>query len=88
MKKLPQFKTEEEEMNFWDTHDDEEYLYEPLEMGTMHFRPEPKKQISLRLEPSLIAELKQVAAENHVPYQTLTRGLIRRSLEQMRRKSA
>ena len=88
MKRLPDFKSEEEELAFWDTHDPQDYLVEPREDIIFHFRPEPKKQISLRLEPSLIEELKQVAAEHDLPYQTLARGLIRRSLEQMRKGKA
>ena len=88
MKKLPDFKSEEEELAFWDTHDPEDYLMEPREELLLHFRPEPKQQISLRLEPSLIEELKQVAAAHGLPYQTLARGLLHRSLEQMRKGKA
>ncbi|MGD9497803.1 MAG: hypothetical protein AB7Y46_15985 [Armatimonadota bacterium] len=37
--------------------------------------------MSIRLEPSLIATLRQMAAQLPMPYQTLTRGLIRRGLQ-------
>jgi hypothetical protein len=44
MKMLPDFKNDEEEMVFWETHDPEEYLLEPREELILNFRPEPKPQ--------------------------------------------
>jgi predicted DNA binding CopG/RHH family protein len=84
MKMLPDFKSEDEELAFWETHDPEDFDLGPAEDIFLDIRPEPKKPVSLRLEPSLIEELKRVAAAHDIPYQTLARGLIKRSLEQMR----
>ncbi len=86
MRKIPAFKSQDEELAFWDQHDPEEFDMGPAEDLILDFRPEPKKQVNLRLEPSLIRELKEVAAEHNIPYQTLARGLLRRGLEQMRRR--
>lgn len=84
-KMIPHFASEEEELEFWDTHDIADYDDGPADDIIWDLRrPTPKQRINLRLEPELIAELKQVAQENGVPYQTLTRGLIRRGLQSLR----
>ena len=88
MKELPSFKSEEEELAFWDTHDPEDYDMGPAEDIILDFGREPKRRLSLFMELSLIRELKQVASAHNLPYQTLARGLIRRSLEQMRKDKA
>ena len=88
MKKVPVFQSEDAELAFWDTHDPEDYVVGEPEVLILDLRPESKKQVSLRLEPSLIEELKRVAAAHNIPYQTLARGLIKRSLEQMRRRES
>ena len=83
MKKVPVFKSEDEEIEFWDTHDSDDYVVGEPETLILDLRPERKKQITLRLEPSLIEELKRLAAAHDLPYQTLARGLLRRSVAQM-----
>ena len=88
MKKVPVFQSEDEELAFWDTHDPDDYVVGEPETLILDLLPERKKQVTLRLEPSLIEQLKQVAAAHDVPYQTLARGLLRRSLEQMRKGKA
>ena len=85
MKKVPDFKSDEEEMVFWDTHDPDDYLMEPREELILHFRPRPKKPVCLRLDPGLIEGLKRAAAAHDIPYQTLARGLLQRALEQFER---
>ncbi|MGC9318157.1 MAG: hypothetical protein ACP5KN_08990 [Armatimonadota bacterium] len=40
--------------------------------------------MTLRLEPSLIAEIEALAEQLDMPYRTLTRGLIRRGLHQVK----
>jgi len=88
MKKLPDFKSEDEEIVFWDTHDPDDYAVGEPETLILDLRPERKKQITLRLEPSLIEELKRLAAAHDLPYQTLARGLLRRSVAQMSRRKS
>lgn len=85
---LPDFETEEEELEFWRTHRAEDYESEPVDDITWDIRREKKKRVTLRLEPSLIDELKDFADEVEVPYQTLTRALIRRGLAQAQRERA
>jgi len=87
-KYLPHFETEEEELEFWKTARAEDYESEPVYDIHWNITEEKKKRVTIRLQPSLIDELKQFAEEVDVPYQTLTRALIRRGLEQVRREHA
>ena len=73
-KKLPNFKTELEEREFWDTHSSEEYVdWDKIEVINAPF-PKLKpstKTISIRLPETMIEELKSLANKNDVPYQSL-----------------
>jgi predicted DNA binding CopG/RHH family protein len=87
-KYLPDFETEEEELEFWKTHHIEDYESEPVADITWDIKEEKKKRVTMRLEPSLIEELKEFAEDMEMPYQTLTRALIRRGLSQVKRERA
>ena len=73
-KKLPNFKTEQEEREFWDTHSSEEYVnWNKVEVINAPF-PKLKpstKTISIRLPETMLEELKSLANKNDVPYQSL-----------------
>jgi len=73
-KKLPNFKTEQEEREFWDTHSSEEYVdWDKVEVINAPF-PKLKpstKTISIRLPETMLEELKSLANKNDVPYQSL-----------------
>jgi len=72
MKKIPDFKTEQEERDFWDTHDSTEYL--DMSKAQMVVFPNLKpttKAISLRLPEDLLAKIKAKANKMDVPYQSL-----------------
>lgn len=81
-KKVPEFRTEEEEARFWDEHDSTEFI-EDLEQVEIELAPELeeeilskrelKKPITLRLEPSQIDAVKKIAVKKGLPYQTLIR---------------
>ncbi|MBD3293088.1 MAG: hypothetical protein GF393_09200 [Armatimonadia bacterium] len=87
-KYLPHFETEEEELKFWETAKAEDYESEPVDDITWDIKEERKKRVTMRLEPSLIDELKELAEDVEMPYQTLTRALIRRGLSQVKRERA
>ncbi len=85
---LPDFSSEEEELEFWKTHRIEDYQTEAVDDITWEIDREKKKRVTMRLEPSLIDELKDLAEDVEVPYQTLTRALIRRGLAQVKQERA
>lgn len=69
LKKIPKFKTEAEESKFWGEQDSTEFLdWSKAE------RVKPKsKLISIRLPEPLINEIKEIADDKSLPYQTLIR---------------
>jgi uncharacterized DUF497 family protein/predicted DNA binding CopG/RHH family protein len=78
---LPEFKNEDEERDFWDKIDISEY-FEPSDFKRVVFpnlKP-TKRLISIRLPDDLIAEVKQKAKKDDIPYQQLIRQYIRQGL--------
>lgn len=71
-KKLPEFKTEDQERNFWATADSTEYLDWSSVKRAKLVRLKPTlKTISLRLPLSMIQDLKILANRRDVPYHSL-----------------
>lgn len=71
-KKIPKFKSEEQERKFWATHDSTDYV--DWKKGKHVVLPELKpslKTISLRFPESMLRELKLLANKRDVPYQSL-----------------
>lgn len=82
LKKIPKFKNEDEEVEFWATHDATEYvdfskakkaLFPNLKLST--------KTISIRLPESLIEHMKQLANKRDVPYQSLLKMFLAERIE-------
>ena len=72
LKKMPKFKSEDEERKFWATHDSVDYI--DWSRGRWLTLPKLKPSlttISLRLPELLVAELKALANKRDVPYQSL-----------------
>jgi predicted DNA binding CopG/RHH family protein len=71
-KKIPTFKDEDAEREFWGKADSTEYFdWSKAQRITLpNFRP-TLRTISLRLPESMIAELKLLANQRDVPYQSL-----------------
>lgn len=71
-KKIPKFKSEDKEREFWENHDSTEFV--DWKKGKRVVLPELKpstKTISLRLPASMLEELKLLAHKRDVPYQSL-----------------
>jgi predicted DNA binding CopG/RHH family protein len=74
MKKIPKFKNEEEERDFWLTHDSTEYVdWKKARRLTLANLKPSVKTISLRLPESMLEELKLLANKRDVPYQSLAK---------------
>ena len=75
VKQLPQFKNEDEEREFWATHDLTDYfdvsraIINPV---FLNLKPS-SKTVSIRLPEWLIASLKTIANKKDVPYQSLVK---------------
>jgi len=71
-KTIPRFDSEDQEREFWSSHDSTEYVN--WSQGRKVVLPELRptlKTISLRLPASLLEELKLLANKRDVPYQSL-----------------
>ena len=71
-KNIPYFKNEDEEREFWASHDSTEYIdWTKAERMVMPKLKPSLKTISLRLPEPLLNELKFLANKRDVPYQAL-----------------
>lgn len=72
IKEVPQFKNEEEEAKFWLEHDFTDY-YDPAKRVNLSFpNLKPSTQsVTVRLPKPLVRNLKILANEQDVPYQSL-----------------
>lgn len=81
-KARPAFKTEDEEREFWATHDSMDYVDWSEAEGVLFPNLKPSvRAISLRLPVSMIAGLKALANQRDVPYQSLLKVFISERLE-------
>lgn len=77
LKIIPQFKTEAEEREFWQTHDSTEYVeYSHVENWKFPNLKLTSKPITIRLPQSLIDRVKIKAHQMDIPYQTFIKKLI------------
>ena len=85
-KKMPEFKTEAEEREFWETHDSTDYL----DWGQAKPASFPKlkpstKTISLRLPETLLERIKIEANKRDMPYQSLIKAWLADDVNDSRR---
>lgn len=80
--KIPKFKNEEAERNFWSKADLSEY-FEPsdfVEVSFPNLKP-TSRPISIRLPEHILIRLKEKANEENVPYQSLIKTYISKGLQ-------
>jgi predicted DNA binding CopG/RHH family protein len=72
MKKIPDFKNEDEERDFWAEADSSEYIdwKKAKKIVLSNLKPSVKT-ISLRIPQSMLEEIKLLANKKDVPYQSL-----------------
>lgn len=71
-KKIPNFKNEDEEREFWAASDSTDYIdWKKARRVVMPNLKPSLKTISLRLPSAMIEELKLLANKRDVPYQSL-----------------
>ena len=82
--KIPKFKTEEEEFNFWSKLDVAAYFdssdFKSFDLESFlatHTKPKTKR-ITMRLPEALVATVKKKASELDVPYQSLMKQYIQK----------
>jgi len=70
-KKLPEFKSEDDERRFWATADSTQFVAWQSGKRTKLVQQTDLKTMSLRLPVSMIEDLKVLANRRDVPYQSL-----------------
>ena len=86
LKKIPNFKTEKEEREFWESHDSSEYV--DLSKAERAMLPNLKpstKTISLRLPEGLLDSIKIEANKRDMPYQSLIKVWLAKEIQECRR---
>lgn len=85
--RIPEFKNEDEEREFWKAHDSTEYLdWREAERAVFPNLKPSTKTISLRLPESMLAELRQLANKRDIPYQSLIKTFLRERIDQEYRR--
>jgi predicted DNA binding CopG/RHH family protein len=83
LKEIPNFKTEDEEREFWGTHDSMDYIDWDKAKPMMFPNLKPTtRTISLRLPGSMLDRLKVAANKRDVPYQSLIKMFLKERLDQ------
>ena len=83
LKPLPAFKSEEQEREFWATHDSMDYVdwWKAERVVFPNLKP-TTRTISLRLPETMIGNLKLLANKRDVPYQSLLKTFLADRLKQ------
>ena len=72
LKEIPTFNSEDEEREFWGTHDSTEYVDWDNAKPVIFAKLKPTtRTISLRLSGSMLDKIRLVANKRDVPYQSL-----------------
>ena len=82
-KRIPKFNNEDDERDFWASHDSTDYIdwSEAKEVIMPNLKP-TLKTISIRLPEIMIEELKLLANKRDVPYQSLMKIFLAERMEQ------
>jgi predicted DNA binding CopG/RHH family protein len=81
--KIPEFASEQEEREFWESHDSTDYLdwTQAKRVAFPNLKP-TTQSISLRLPVSLLDAIKSAANSRDVPYQSLIKIWLREKLHE------
>lgn len=81
-KPIPEFESEEEEQEFWATHDSADYLdWSQAERVVFPKLKPSTKTISLRMSESMLNELRLLANKHDIPYQSLIKVFLRERID-------
>lgn len=85
-KKMPEFQTEAEEREFWQTHDSSDYVdWSKAKTASFPNLKPSTKTISLRLPVALLDRIKIEANKRDMPYQSLIKAWLADDVSESRR---
>ncbi|HMJ09125.1 MAG TPA: BrnA antitoxin family protein [Pyrinomonadaceae bacterium] len=83
LKEIPEFKNEDEEREFWWTHDSTDYVdWDNTESAVFPNLKPTTRTISLRLPNSMLDGLKVAANKRDVPYKSLIKMFLKERLDE------
>ncbi len=89
IRQIPKFRKEQDEREFWNTHDTTEYFdFGKSNRVEIEFAPgieAPVKSISLRLPREMLNELKVLASKKDIPYQSLIKVYLAQKIAEERK---
>ena len=86
-KQIPKFESEDQERDFWETHDSTDYMdWSKAERVTLANLKPSTKTISIRLPESMLDELKLLANKRDVPYRALLKIYLAERIDQELRR--
>jgi predicted DNA binding CopG/RHH family protein len=89
LKKIPKFKSEDEERKFWAKVDSTEYInWSEAEIISLAKLKPSTKTISLRLPESMLEEIRTIANKHDVPYQSFIKIILKEKIDEELRKPA
>ncbi len=81
-KPLPEFRTEDEEREFWANHDSADFVdWEKAQRAIFPNLKPSTRIISVRMPESMLDELKLLANKRDVPYQSLIKVFLRERID-------
>ena len=87
VKKVPKFKTEQEEREFWETHDSSDHVdWAKAESVSLSNLKPSTKTISLRLPEGLLDSIKIEANKRDMPYQSLIKVWLAEDVKETRQQ--
>jgi predicted DNA binding CopG/RHH family protein len=87
IKKVPKFKTEREERDFWEKHDSSDYVdWTKAESVSLSNLKPSTKTISLRLPEGLLDSIKIEANKRDMPYQSLIKVWLAEDVKESRQR--
>jgi predicted DNA binding CopG/RHH family protein len=91
IRSAPRFKNEQDEREFWHTHDTTDYFdFAKTNRVEIEFDPgveAPVKSISIRLPREMLNELKVLANKKDIPYQSLIKVYLAEKIAEERKAS-
>jgi predicted DNA binding CopG/RHH family protein len=88
-KAVPEFRSEEEEREFWGSHDSTEFIdWRHADRRKFPSLKPTLRTISLRLPVSMIEDLKVLANKRDVPYQSLLKVFLAERLKKELRRAS
>jgi len=83
LKDIPTFSNEDEEREFWATHDSTEYVdWDEAEVVVLPKLKPSTRTISLRLPELMLNELRLIANKRDIPYQSLIKMFLKERIDQ------